>query len=275
MTQPYDPADNSAKSYQLAISTMRDKLASFRQEKIGDCWLIQGDCREVLPLLPKVDAVVTDPPYGVGFTGKLAVQRRGGQKKGVDGYVSFEDTPENVRRVVVPALRQAISLAKRAAVTPGTRNLFAYPEPADMGFFSAAGSGVGRWGFTCSQPILFYGRDPFLEAGMGSRANSLGQTYPNDANSVGHPCAKPFPQMKWLVWRSTAPTDVVLDPFMGSGTTGVACVKLGRRFIGIEVEPKYFEIAAKRIRDAYAQPDFFVAPPQPKPEQLTLMEAAE
>ena len=78
--------------------------------------------------------------------------------------------------------------------------------------------------------------------------------------------------MIWCIeWLGTYST--ILDPFMGSGTTGVACVKLGRKFIGIEIEPKYFDIACKRIRDAYAQQDFFVAPPAPKPEQLSLLES--
>jgi DNA modification methylase len=66
MMNDYDPADNSAKSYALAIETMREKLNLFRREQIGDCTLYLGDCRELLPLLPKVDAVVTDPPYGIG-----------------------------------------------------------------------------------------------------------------------------------------------------------------------------------------------------------------
>ena len=68
---------------------------------------------------------------------------------------------------------------------------------------------------------------------------------------------------------------VILDPFMGSGTTGVACVKLGRRFIGIEIETKYFDTACRRIEAAYKQPDLFVEQPQPKPVQLSLMDAAE
>ena len=241
---------------------------------IGDCTLYLGDCREVLPTLGRVDAVVTDPPYGVGFSGKKTKQRNGSQVKAAQGYGSFEDTPENIRTVIIPAISQAIAMAKRAAITPGTRNLHAYPEPADIGcFFSAAGNGVGRWGFTCSQPILFYGIDPFQEAGDGCRANSLGQTYPNDANAVGHPCAKPLAQIKWLVRRATASDDVVLDPFMGSGTTGVACVNLGRKFIGIEIEPRYFDIACKRIEEAYRQPDLFIEA-APKPVQPSLFEAA-
>lgn len=79
-----------------------------------------------------------------------------------------------------------------------------------------------------------------------------------------------------MVQRYTADSETILDPFMGSGTTGVACVKLGRKFIGIEIDPKYFDIACKRIRDAYAQPDMFVEQSKPEPpKQLDLMEAAE
>jgi DNA modification methylase len=249
-----------------------------REVVIGDCRLLLGDCLEVLhhhfPACFRVGAVITDPPYGVGFTGKLAVQRGGGQTKGDSGYASFEDTPDNIDSIIVPAIVRAIEIARRGAVTPGTRNMFKYPTPADVGcFYSAAGTGVGRWGFTCSQPILFYGKDPFLEAGRGSRANSLGQTYPNDANAVGHPCAKPLPQMLWLVGRASAEGETVLDPFMGSGTTGVACVKLGRKFIGIEIDEGYFDIACERIRKAYAQPDMFIETarvPEPKQEALSL-----
>ena len=239
--------------------------------QIGDCTLYQGDCLEILPMLGKVDAVVTDPPYGVGFSGKTAVQRGGGTKKQIGGYNSFVDSVENITLVVIPAVTLALEMARRGAVTPGTRNLFRYPPADDIGcFFSAAGTGVGRWGFTCSQPILFYGSDPFLEAGKGSRANSLGQTYPNDANAVGHPCAKPIPQMMWLVGRATSETDIVLDPFMGSGTTGVACVKLGRKFIGIEIEPKYFDIACERIQKAYNEPRLPMPEPELKQENLAL-----
>lgn len=247
-----------------------------RKETLADgieIWL--GDCRDVLRLFPpcfRLDAVITDPPYGVGFTGKTAVQRGGGTVKRDGGYASFDDTSENIDEIVVPAVRSALAIAKRGALTPGTRNAFRYPPPDDIGcFYSAAGTGVGKWGFTCSQPIYFYGSDPFLEAGLGSRANSLGQTYPNDANQVGHPCAKPLPMIQWLVGRASAPHGTVIDPFMGSGTTGVACVNLGRSFIGIEREPKYYDIARRRISEALAQPRLALEEPtKPKQEALAL-----
>jgi DNA modification methylase len=92
---------------------------------------------------------------------------------------------------------------------------------------------------------------------MGSRANSCGQTYPNDANETGHPCAKPIAMMRWLVWRASVESETVLDPFMGSGTTGIAALAGGRKFIGIEIEPKYFDVACERIENAQRQQRMF------------------
>ena len=237
----------------------------------GSVTLYLADCREVLPTLAagSVDAVVTDPPYGVGLKAKRAKQRGGGVTVRVGEY-SHADSPEYIQSVVVPAIEACRLIATGIALTPGTRNIFAYPEPADIGcFFSAAGTGMGRWGFTCMQPILYYGKDPYLAASMGSRANSCGQTYPNDANEHGHPCAKPIAMMIWLVNRASLQGMTILDPFMGSGTTGVAAVRLGRRFIGVECEPKYFEIAKRRIVEELARFEFL----EPKPrgmEQLLL-----
>jgi site-specific DNA-methyltransferase (adenine-specific) len=214
-----------------------------------------GDCLEILPTLAdkSVDVVVTDTPYGVNLTAKRAKQRGGGVTAR-ESSVNYEDTPEYIERVVIPAIEECIRIASCVVVTPGTRNLWKYPPAADMGcFYSAAGTGMGRWGFTCMQPILYYGKDPYLARRLGSRPNSSGQTYPNDANKIDHPCAKPIRMMEWLVTRASLEGMTILDPFMGSGTTGVACVKLGRSFIGIEKEPKYYDIAARRIAEAQQQ----------------------
>ncbi len=95
-------------------------------------------------------------------------------------------------------------------------------------------------------------------------------------NNNNHPCPYPQAIIRPLIGSSCPPNGTILDPFMGSGTTGVACVKLGRKFIGIELEPKYFDIACKRISDAYKQPDLFVEPPKEKPEQFGFaLEAAQ
>jgi site-specific DNA-methyltransferase (adenine-specific) len=95
----------------------------------------------------------------------------------------------------------------------------------------------------------------------GSRPNSFTDNQPGEAG-IDHPCPKPVAWMRWIVERASLPGETVFDPFMGSGTTGVACAKLGRKFIGIEIEPKYFDIACRRIEQAYAQPDMFVAQPK-------------
>jgi site-specific DNA-methyltransferase (adenine-specific) len=212
----------------------------------GSVTIYHGDCRDLLPTLHPPDAVVTDPPYGVALAAKRAKQRRGGVKARAGSY-SFADSAEYVAEVVVPTLNSLRERAKCVVVTPGTRSLWLYPPADDVGcFFSAAGTGMGKWGFTCSQPILYYGSDPYLRTSQGSRPNSMGQTYPNDANEVDHPCAKPIRMVRWLVNRASLPGELVLDPFMGSGTTLEAAKSLGRRAIGVEIEERYCEIAARR-----------------------------
>ncbi len=236
-----------------------------RVEQIGDATLYLGDCLGILPTLGKVDAVVTDPPYGVAFKGKKVKHWDGG------GYLSSDDSKESLLGAVVPRLKAAMSRATRSAVMCANRTLFDMPRPDDIGgIFHPAGSGISSWGFTCFHPILFYGRSPYMAAGKGSRPtvaqiNDPGGHKTGDAQ-INHPCPKPLAYMEWVVGTSSLPQESVLDPFMGSGTTGVACAKLGRRFIGIEIEPRYFEIACRRIEEAYKQPRLF-AEPAPKAVQ--------
>ena len=86
----------------------------------------------------------------------------------------------------------------------------------------------------------------------------------------GHPCPRPLNGTKHLLDALSEKGDIILDPFMGSGTTGVAAVKLGRRFIGIEIEPKYFDIARRRITQALAQPDLFIEAPKRAVQEVLL-----
>jgi len=230
----------------------------FREEVIGGCTLYLGDCREVLPTLGKVDAVVTDPPYGVGLGVKANNQRFDRPQ-----YESFEDTPENVEKICVPAVISALSMSARGLVTPGVKNMWLYPKPKHVGaVYYPAASGCNTWGFSNWQPLFYYGDDPY--GGTGSLHDSFQSTEAAEQN--GHPCPKPIRQMTWMVKRATLPGETVLDIFMGSGTTLVACAKLGRKGIGIELEPKYFDIACRRVEAAYKQGDLFIEPPK-KPEQ--------
>jgi site-specific DNA-methyltransferase (adenine-specific) len=237
-----------------------DQRAS-RVERLAEgVTLYLGDCREILPTLGKVDAVVTDPPYGVDLTAK---QNKWVNNVG-DGYVSTEDSPEFVREVCVPVIVSCIAIARNVLLTPGTRNTFAYPEPSAVGgVFNPNGAGSGKWGFECLAPVLYYGKDPYLANGLGRRPNSWEQPATDFSEKNGHPCPKPIGMMRWLVTRASLPAETILDPFMGSGTTGVAAVKLGRKFKGIEIEPKYFDIACRRIQAALDAPDMFIEQPKP------------
>ena len=231
---------------------------------IGDCTLYLGDCLDILPTLGGVDAVVTDPPWGVNYSGSVTRRAR---KDNVT-YISYDDTPENLIRICVPAVKQALKKAVRGCVTPGISNAREYPQPDGEGvIWYPSGANIGPWGFCTHQPIFYYGKCPYVSNSLGSRPTGFQSTEAAEKN--GHPCPKPIGQMTWLVARTSLFGESVLDPFMGSGTTGVACAQLGRKFIGIEIEPKYFHIACRRIEEAYKQPDFFIEPPvKAKQEEL-------
>ena len=237
-------------------------MGEFREERIGDCRLILGDCLDVMPTLGPVDAVVTDPPYGVGLTAKVTKHSK------ITASRNYLDTPEHVLPMVQKAVALALTLAPCALVTPGTRLLQDYPKATSIGtIFAANGAGRDRWGFTGNHPILYYGSCPYLRKGLGSRPNSFYSAHPGmhvtGENKTDHPCPKPIAWMEWLVNRASPyPGQTILDPFMGSGTTLVACAKLGRKGIGIECDAEYFDIACKRVEEAYRQPDLFVEPPK-------------
>jgi len=231
-------------------------LSAYRCEQIGDCTLYLGDCREILPLLPKVDAVVTDPPYGIGEANKNFSSR--GKLASADKYRRSEwdgCTQDE-------AIERAIGLAKWSIVFGG--NYYNLP-PTSCWLVWDKLNGDNDFAdcelaWTNLQKAVR--RIRFLWNGCMRRERDIERT---------HPTQKPVDVMKWAVEHLPENARTILDPFMGSGTTGVACVKLGRRFIGIEIDPGYFEIACKRIRDAYAQPDMFIEPPAPQPKQEALI----
>ena len=220
--------------------------------------MILGDCLEVMPLLGKVDAVVTDPPYGIGFE-----------------YPSYDDTRENLRGLIdgLFSLREAFG---RIVILCGPSQIHVYPEANWVGCITWNTTGsFGRFGYSQWTPVLLYGQDL---KGFGS-VNGVTKTdtyqingggsvgFQRDKESKLHVCPKPMNIMNRMVQRYTEHHETILDPFMGSGTTLVACAKLGRKGIGIELDPDYFDIACKRVEDAYRQPDLFVAPPEPQPQQ--------
>ena len=210
---------------------------------IGRAQLYLGDCRDILPTLPKVDAVVTDPPYGIGLD--------------YESEHGFEDTPTELQGLVNTFMPMCLEKAKIVSITPGNVNHYLYPKPTwTLCWFNRAGAGSGPWGFSCWQPILCYGADPYLRLQLGRRPDFI--EYSETSEKNGHPCPKPIRFQKLWINRVALDADSILDPFMGSGTTGVAAVQMGRKFIGIEREKRYFEIACQRIEQAQRQGDLFI-----------------
>lgn len=196
-----------------------------------------GDCLEIMKKLPDkcVDLVLTDPPYGVEF-----------------GYDTIEDTQTELKLLVDKFMPEALRIGKRVLVTCGNGNQHLYPKPDwTLAWVITAGVGQNKWGFTCWQPILAYGKDAFRENGMGARPDIISKN--ESSKDYGHPCSKPIEFWKELLLRgSVKESDIILDPFLGSGTTAVACKQLKRNFIGIEISQKYCKIAQKRL-DALTQ----------------------
>jgi site-specific DNA-methyltransferase (adenine-specific) len=216
----------------------------------GGIVIYHGDCREILPGL-KADVGITDPPYGVGLVTKTSDYR---QSEHFDSGLSlmastlYVDTPESVAALIADFMPLFLASVDRALVFSGTRMLWHYPEPAAMGsVYTPNGAGKSSWGFQCSQPILYYGKDPYLADGKGCRPNGFRTEQPNREH-FDHPCPKPLSWMRWAVARASREGETILDPFLGSGTTAVAAKSLGRRCIGIEIEERYCEIAARRLQ---------------------------
>lgn len=248
----YDATDNAVKSYDLAIATLRERLESFRREDIGPHRLYLGDCGEILPLLPKPDAVITDPPYGIGWKPRVNHQ----DQPWVD-EINFD-----IRSIVIGRFNIVWGGQYFADKLPVAEGWLTWcKRPIDFNF-----SNDNRSYATTELAWRDWGKAKFMSLVWdgGMRAGNA------DNRSFCHPSQKPIEIMEWCVKQLPDDAKLVCDPFMGSGTTGVACVKLGRRFIGIEMEPEYFDIACRRIEEACRQPDLF-APEPTKVEQLALI----
>lgn len=234
----------------------------------GDIKIVLGDCLDVLPTLAGlgIDAIVTDPPYGVS----LEKSSGSGGKHGLvrKGYDDFEDSYENFLAAVVPSLSLALGIVKRGAVFSGPHLQEQPKAEAIGGVYCPAGAGRHAWGFKTFHPVLFYGKDHTLN--KGARPNTLVSNAAAEKN--GHPCPKPLEWMIWAVERVTKPGELVIDPFMGSGTTAVACIKTGRRFIGIERNARYFAIAKRRIERS--RMSLFAEPIAPPPDSAPLFAEA-
>ena len=197
-----------------------------------------GDCVEEMKKMNDkgYHTIITDPPWA--------------NNTEYDGYT---DSRDNLRALIARFMPEALRVADRVIITPGVGNMYLYPEPTwVMCWANQAGIGSSRWGFTCWQPILCYGKDPYLQRRLGRRPD-LYMQHQVVKRVEGHPCPKPIDAMEWLVERTTMPGDKILDPFCGSGSIGVAAIKRGRHFIGIDQSASYVELAKSRLTEAAQQ----------------------
>lgn len=211
-------------------------------EIIGNCSLWLGDCREVLPHLPKVDLVLTDPPYGIGEAagknksrGKLAVAKDYGNDEWDN-----EPIDDELLGLTIAAGTNAIIFGGNYFNVPPSPCWLVW-DKENTGDFADA-----ELAWTNLQKAVRLKR--YMWNGM-LRANN--------EQRGDHPTQKPIGVMQWALDLAPKNTLTVADPFMGSGTTGVACANMGKTFYGIEREQKYFDIACKRIENAYRQERLF------------------
>jgi site-specific DNA-methyltransferase (adenine-specific) len=193
--------------------------------------IYHGDCREITPTLPdaQFDLAFADPPYGVDFGYGEEYDDEGGE----DYAVWMSATASELQR-----------LATIVLVTPGIRNLWSWPTPTWVLSWHKPGSTrrSDLGGFNIWEPVLMYGKRRIY-----NDAHRL-PSAPNLSSDTGsHPCPKPLRLLTWLVGEASDPGGLVLDPFMGSGTTLRAAKDLGRKAVGIEIEERYCEIAARRM----------------------------
>jgi site-specific DNA-methyltransferase (adenine-specific) len=219
-----------------------------RREIIGDCELWLGDCREVLPLLTRVDAVITDPPYPAEFThlyGDIARHAKallpqGGHFLALCGHHQIED----VLRLCSEHLRFWWLCGMRHDT-----------------IMRLPGKWVGaRW-----KPAVWYVNERRLKGDTNCPVDLLDG---GGRDKRFHVWGQPTAWFEHWITALAPVGGVVLDPFMGSGTTGVACVRMGRKFIGIEMDPAHFETARQRISGAL--PALFIDKAA-KPEQFDLL----
>jgi site-specific DNA-methyltransferase (adenine-specific) len=203
--------------------------------EIGNATLYLGDCMGILPRLDKVDAVITDPPYGIDV-GSMGM----GKGKKATTFEKFDWDKETPTAYLIA---RCLAAADVAIIWGG--NYFALPPS-------------GCW-LAWDKVQQFSGADlelAWTNLSKPTKAFRMSRVEAYGNIDKQHPTQKPLALMKWCIEQAGNP-ETILDPFMGSGTTGVAAVQMGRKFIGIEREPKYFEIACKRIEDAQRVSDMF------------------
>ncbi len=221
----------------------------FEEVTIGECRLILGDCREVLPMLPAVDLLMTDPPYGIGADAAAhkasgTVVGHGHRRVAKRTYEQTEwDTeapPEWLIGLMLAKAQHQIIFGGNYYALPPTSCILVWDKKTNGNFADCELAWTNLPKAVRRIECLWNG---FAREGNEERFD--------------HPTQKPVKVIEWAMRQAPDDVETVCDPFMGSGTTGVACARMGLQFVGIERERKYFDIACRRIEQAYAQPRLF------------------
>lgn len=212
------------------------------------CTLYCGDCLDILPHLGKVDAVVTDPPFGIGN-----FVQTGGNVRGE--AVEWNDAPP------APAVFEVLRSMSKHRIIWGA-NYFNCFE------------GAGALVWIKNQPMPNFSKAEIASVSWGAKVEMLSMTWTNFVNTkeTDHPCERPVALYEWCCRQMPNDPRVILDPFVGSGSCGVAAIRQGRCFIGIERKEKYCAIAARRIKEAEEVGQMFR---EAKPQQLSLLGGAK
>jgi DNA modification methylase len=226
--------------------------------EIGDATLYLGDCMEILPTLDKVDAVITDPPYGIGIDRAMAASS-GGQsggmmaKKGTYFASGWDDAPMSIElaELIMSKGDDVIFWGGNYYGLPASQCWLVWDKKVNGNFADCELAWTNM-----KKPVRKF---EWMWNGMLRQGGE---------ERNGHPTQKPLALMGWCIEQCLSTANIILDPFMGSGTTGVAAIQMGRKFIGIEREPKYFDIACERIEAASKQVDMFIEQPKQKQDVM-------
>ena len=201
--------------------------------------LYLGDCRDILPTLGKVDAIITDPPFGIG---------------------NFVQTTGNVRGNAVTWNNETPS----EDLFQQMREMSTHRIIWGANFFNCFEPNGGALIWVKNQPMPNFSKAEIASSSHLKKTELINLTWTNFVNSkeTQHPCERPVDLYRWCI-EYLPYSETIVDPFLGSGSCGVAAVNLGRKFIGIELDPYYFDISCQRISDALDRPDFFIEKPLP------------
>lgn len=227
--------------------------------------LMLGDCRELLPGIEAVNAIITDPPYGIGYvrgTARTGLHRGPGANKHAGIPVMGDDAPFDPDGL--------LSVSDNVMMWGADHFYSRLPDSGRWLAWNKLGK-LESWDSFCDVEFAWHSREgaarifSFMWKGLVSDKAGENNSWRD------HPTQKPIALMRWCIEQADVPpAGTVLDPYMGSGTTGVAAVKLGRGFKGIEKVEKYFDIACRRIQAALDAPDLFIERPAPAKQEAML-----